>query len=158
MQNALDMMLLVKSGRILPMAVIRIESDEQILATRDVMLQLRPHIAPADYLRTVRRIMDAERYRIAAAVSDGIVRAVAGYRISETMYCEKLLTLDDLVTDEKARSGGHGKELIDWLKEEGRAHGCKQIHLISRVHREEAHRFYFRERFGLRAFCFMTDL
>lgn len=142
------------------MAVIRIETDEQILATRDVMLQLRPHIAPDHYLPTVRRLMQEERYQLAAAVDgDGdAVRAVAGYRIFETLYCAKLLSLDDLVTDERARSGGFGKELMDWLKAEGRAHGCVQIHLVSRVHREEAHRFYFRERFGIRAFFFMADL
>ena len=141
------------------MAVIRIESDEQILSTRDVMLQLRPHIAPDDYLPTVRRVMEDERYKLAAAMDEGgVVRAVAGYRIFETLYCAKLLSLDDLVTDERSRSGGFGKELMDWLKAEGRAHGCVQIHLVSRVHREDAHRFYFRERFGIRAFFFMADL
>lgn len=140
------------------MAVIRIETDQQILSTRDVMLQLRPHIAPDHYLATVRRLMQEERYKLAAAVDGGAVRAVAGYRMFETLYCEKLLSLDDLVTDERARSGGYGKELMDWLKAEGRANGCVQIHLVSRVHREEAHRFYFRERFGIRAFFFMADL
>lgn len=145
--------------RLKPMTVIRIESDEEILSTRDVMLQLRPHIPPDEYVRTVRRIMTDERYKLAAAVdAEGVVRAVAGYRIFETLYCAKLLSLDDLVTDESARSGGYGKQLLDWLKAEGRAHGCVQVHLISRVHREEAHRFYFRERFGVRAFFFMADL
>ncbi len=121
------------------------------------MLQLRPHIPPEAYVPTVRRMMSNERYQLAAAF-DQIVRAVAGYRIHETLYCPRLLTLDELVTDENSRSGGYGKELMDWLKEEARANGCTQIHLISRVHREEAHRFYFRERFGLRAFCFMTEV
>ena len=139
------------------MPIARISTDEEILSTRDVMLQLRPHIAPEDYVRTVRRMMTNERYQLAAAVDRG-VRAVAGYRISEMLYCERLLTIDELVTDENSRSGGYGKELMDWLKAEARANGCTQIHLISRVTREEAHRFYFRERFAVRAFCFMTDI
>ena len=140
------------------MTVIRVESDDQILATREVMLQLRPHIAPADYLGTVRRMMAAEGYRLAAALDGDVVRSVAGYRIFETLYCPKLLSLDDLVTDERARSGGYGKELMEWLRVEGRANGCTQIHLISRVTREEAHRFYFRERFSITAFFFATNL
>ena len=140
------------------MTIVRIQSDDEILSTREVMLQLRPHIAPDDYVATVRRIMNGDRYQMAAAVDDGVVRAVAGYRICETLYCDRLLSLDDLVTDESARSGGHGKALMDWLKEEGRAQGCSQIHLVSRVHRADAHRFYFRERFGIHAFFFVTDL
>jgi GNAT superfamily N-acetyltransferase len=140
------------------MTVARIESDEEILSTREVMLQLRPHIAPDDFLPLVRRLMRDERYRLAAAIQDGVVRAVAGYRIFETLYCTKLLSLDDLVTDERSRSGGHGHELMEWLKEEGRREGCTQIHLVSRVHRVDAHRFYFRERFGIHAFFFVTDL
>ena len=99
----------------LSMTVIRVESDDQILATREVMLQLRPHIAPADYLETVRRLMAAEDYRLAAALEGDVVRSVAGYRIFETLYCPKLLSLDDLVTDERVRSGGYGKELMEWL-------------------------------------------
>jgi GNAT superfamily N-acetyltransferase len=139
------------------MAVIRISTNEEILSTREVMLQLRPHIAPEDYVAAVRRIMATERYLLAAAF-DERVRAVAGYRIHSTLYCEKLLTLDELVTDENSRSGGYGHELIEWLRAEARAHACTQIHLISRVTREDAHRFYFRERFAMRAFCFMTEV
>ncbi len=33
-------------------------TDEQIIASRDAMLQLRPQIAPEDYLSTVRRMME----------------------------------------------------------------------------------------------------
>lgn len=140
------------------MTIRRIESDDDILATRAVMLQLRPQITPEDYLGTVRRIMERERYRLAAAIDGGAVRAVAGYRILELLYCPRLLSIDELVTDEGSRSGGYGKELMDWLKAEGRANGCTQVHLVSRVHREEAHRFYYRERFGIRAFFFVSDL
>jgi GNAT superfamily N-acetyltransferase len=140
------------------MAVQRMQSDEDILRTREVMLQLRPHIEPAQYVATVRRLMERERYQLAAALDGEAVRAAAGYRIQETLYCERLLLLDDLVTDENARSAGHGHELMEWLRTEGRNEGCKQIHLVSRVHREDAHRFYFRERFAIHAFFFVTDL
>jgi GNAT superfamily N-acetyltransferase len=141
------------------MPVKRIETDTEILATRDVMLQLRPHIAPDDYLPTVRRMMDEIDYRVAAAFdADGVVRSVAGYRIFEMLFCRKLMSIDDLVTDERTRSAGHGKELLDWLKGEARVRGCVQIHLDSNVQRESAHRFYFRERFGVRGFHFITDL
>ena len=141
------------------MSVRRIESDADIVATRDVMLQLRPHLTAAEYVATVRRMVEVERYRLAAAIDDeGIVRAVAGYRIFETLYCRRLLSVDDLVTDEHSRSAGYGKELLDWLKAEARAQRCEQVHLDSLVHRERAHRFYYRERFAARGFHFVCDL
>jgi GNAT superfamily N-acetyltransferase len=141
------------------MAVKRIERDDEIASTREVMLQLRPHIAPEEYVRRVRRMIDAERYRIAAAIdANGVVRSVAGYRIFEMLYCAKLMSIDDLVTDDRTRSSGYGKELLEWLKNEARTEGCRQIHLDSNVVREAAHRFYFRERFSVRGFHFVTDL
>ena len=141
------------------MTIVRIETDDQILSTRDVMLQLRPHIPPDDYLETVRRLMQTDRYVLAAAVDDGdVVRAVAGYRLMNMLYCGHILSIDDLITDDTSRSGGHGKQLLDWVKDEARANGCKEVHLDSRVIREQAHRFYFRERFGITAFHFVATV
>ncbi len=133
-------------------------TDEEILATRSVMLQLRPHISPEAYLPTVKRMMETDGYRLAAVETDGIVRAVAGYRFIEMLYCGKIIYVDDLNTDENSRSQGHGKTLIDWLKAEGRAHGCGQLHLDSGVQRETAHRFYFRERLTINAYHFRVML
>lgn len=136
------------------MIIIQPTTDEEILATRDVMLQLRPHLAPDDYLPMVRRMMQTNNYHLAAVQVDGVVRAVAGYRYMEVLYAGKILYVDDLSTDENSRSQGHGKALIDWLKVEARQHGCTQLHLDSGTHRESAHRFYFRERLTISAYHF----
>jgi GNAT superfamily N-acetyltransferase len=138
---------------------VQAESDAEILATRDVMRQLRPHLDPATYVAVVRALMASDGYRLAALVDeDGVVRAVAGYRLMRTLYCARLLSVDDLVTDERVRSRGHGSALLEWLKAEGRAAGCAELHLISRVTREAAHRFYFREGLGIECFHFRTAL
>lgn len=136
------------------MDIVRIESDEEILSTREVMLQLRPHIRPDDYLPTVRRMMESDGYRLAAASEGGIVRAVAGYRLMEMLYCGRLLYVDDLVSAETDRSAGYGGALIEWLENEARDNGCAEIHLDSGVQRKDAHRFYFRERFTIAGFHF----
>lgn len=138
--------------------IVRAESDSQIAATWDVMRQLRPHLVAEAYIPTVRRMMHTEGYRLAAVVEDDAVRAVAGYRVMEMLYCGRMLSVDDLVTDERARSAGHGKRLLDWLHGEARTLGCAQLHLDSRVQRAEAHRFYFREGFTILAFHFVTDV
>jgi GNAT superfamily N-acetyltransferase len=138
------------------MTVIRVTTDDEILATRDVMLQLRPEVRPDAYVSTVRRLMSSIDYRVAAAVDARIVRAVAGYRIYEMLYCRRLMSVDDLVTDEHSRSSGFGRELLDWLKAEAVTNDCCHVHLDSRVQRARAHRFYFREDFMIEGFHFMT--
>jgi GNAT superfamily N-acetyltransferase len=135
-------------------SILRIESDEDILATSSVMRQLRPHIKAEDYLSVVRRMMKTDSYRQAAVCESDTVRAVAGYRFMEMLYCGKILYVDDLVTDENTRSHGHGSQLLEWLVEEAKEKGCAELHLDSGVQREYAHRFYFREGLTINAYHF----
>ncbi len=134
--------------------VFRIESDADIAAASEVMRQLRSHIKADQYLSVVRRMMNSDGYRQVAVREDGVVRAVAGYRFMEMLYCGKILYVDDLVTDERTRSRGHGKLLVEWLENEARANGCDELHLDSGVQREHAHRFYFREGLTINAYHF----
>ena len=134
------------------------ETDQDIAATFDVMHQLRPDLARVDYVPLVRELMESDGFRIAFLREDGAVRAVAGFRIMRMLYCGSILYVDDLVTDDGVRSRGHGKALLDWLKAEGRRVGCSEIQLISRVTREQAHRFYFREGLAIECFHFRSKL
>ncbi len=135
--------------------VILARSDDEIAATYDVMAQLRPHLARDAYVQLVRRL---EGFHLAAVVEDDVVRAVAGYRYMEMLYCGRLMSIDDLVTDERVRSRGHGKLLLDWLKAEASRMSCAEVQLISRTSREQAHRFYFREGMGIDAFHFRVTV
>lgn len=140
------------------MTVEPARTDAQIAATFSVMHQLRPHLARAEYLPLIRGMMASDGFRLAALTDEGEVRAVAGYRLMNVLYCGRVLYVDDLVTDELVRSRGYGKALLDWLKDEGRREGCAELQLISRTVREQAHRFYFREGFGIECFHFRTRL
>lgn len=136
----------------------RMESDAQIVATSEVMRQLRPHISKENFLPTVRRMMDSGGYRLAAVREGAVVRAVAGYRIMEMLYCGRILYVDDLITDERTRSKGHGKRLLSWLQQEARTLKCDELHLDSGVQRADAHRFYFREGMTISSFHFRMKL
>jgi GNAT superfamily N-acetyltransferase len=132
--------------------ILEPHSDAEILDTYEVMCQLRPDIPRDRYAATVRRLMEQEGYRLVAVSENGRVSAVAGYRIMEMLYCGRILYVDDLVTDERVRSRGFGRQLLDWLKDAGRRETCVELHLDSRLHREAAHRFY--ERAGLAKTCY----
>jgi len=139
-------------------SVFQATTDEQIRQTRHLMRQLRPNVTEDDYLPTVRRMMESNGYRLAAVANHGDIRAVAGYRYLEMLYCGKIMYVDDLNTDERDRSKGWGKLLLDWLKQEAKSHGCAELHLDSGVQRGPTHRFYFRERLTINAFHFHVPL
>lgn len=72
-------------------------SDEEISSSYAVMRQLRTHLNEDECLEKVKR-MRRSGYRLAAATEDGMVRCVAGFRISEVLAYGKFLYVDDLVT------------------------------------------------------------
>jgi len=139
-------------------SIVTATSDEQILQTRDVMLDLRPGVPVDGYLAMVRRMMASDGYRLTVVVERGVTRAVAGYRYLEMLYCGKILYVDDLNTDPQCRSKGYGRLLMDWLKKEARANGCQDLHLDSGVQREQTHRFYFREGLTINCYHFRIGL
>lgn len=135
----------------------RAETDEAILACYDVMAELRPHLARADFLATV-RAMQKDGLRLASVREDGRVVAVAGYRISTNLFCGKHLYVDDLVTADAERSKGHGKALLAWLRALAVESDCDVFHLDSGVQRKRAHAFYLREGMELSSYHFSERL
>ena len=138
--------------------ILLARSDEEIAATFDVMHQLRPHLLRDQYLATMRALQASDGLQLFALRDQGVVRAVATWRQMNMLYCGRVLYVDDLVTDERTRSRGYGARLVARLKEEARAHGCSEIQLIPNVKREAAHRFYFREGFGIECFHFRAGI
>ncbi len=134
------------------------ETDTDIARCFAVMHQLRPHLVESDFVPRVRR-MQREGYHLAFREDETrTVRAVAGFRLYEKLSSGAQLYVDDLVTDSTARSHGHGRALLTWLRDHASARACVQLELDSGVQRCEAHRFYFRERMHISAYHFVTPL
>ena len=70
-------------------------TDDDVLSCFDVMVELRPHIKRDSFLTTV-RAMENEGYKLAFIEDDGVVAAVAGYRIATNLFMGKHLYVDDL--------------------------------------------------------------
>ena len=140
------------------MEVRKLSSEEEIELTFPIVSQLRPHLDRDKYLSTVRRMEATESYRLAAVFEDEQVCCVAGYRYMELLAYGKVLYVDDLVTDEAARSRDFGGGMIGWLASEARANGCGLLHLDSGVQRYAAHRFYFREGMNISSYHFAKNL
>ena len=136
----------------------KIVSDTDLKATYPVMKQLRTHLSEQEYVERAKRQQSKGGYIIAALEDEGQVRCVAGYRISECLSWGKFLYVDDLVSDQNARSKNYGKQMMDWLLAEARQNGCQELHLDSGVQRHAAHRFYLRERMDISCFHFALKI
>jgi GNAT superfamily N-acetyltransferase len=132
-------------------------TDEEIERCFPVMAQLRPALERQGFVTLVRR-MEQEGFRLAYLEEDGEVVAVAGYRIYTNLALGKHLYVDDLVAAESRRSRGHGRALLDWLRAQARASGCRVLHLDSGTQRRGAHKFYFREGLLITSFHFAEEL
>jgi GNAT superfamily N-acetyltransferase len=133
------------------------ENDQEILNCYPVMSELRPHIQRDQFLSMVRRLSEIAGYHL-AYLQDGEIKAVAGFRISEWLAGGRYLEIEDLVAKSVERSKGYGGELFDWLLEYAKANGCRQVRLVSRVTRVDAHRFYLRKGMNLEAHYFSMDV
>jgi GNAT superfamily N-acetyltransferase len=122
-----------------------------------VVAQLRPHLDEEAFVVQALR-QRAGGWQATVLVEDGVVRAFAGWRVQEMLAHGRFLYVDDLVTDSQARSAGHGKALLDWLKDQARRLGCDSLQLDSGTQRVDAHAFYLRERLRIASFHFKADL
>jgi GNAT superfamily N-acetyltransferase len=133
-------------------------TDEEIESCYDVMSQLRPHIERKDFVARVRRQMDSFDYKLAYLRDAGVIKAVAGIRISEWLHGGKYLEIDDLVAKEGERSNGYGGQLFDWAVEMAKSENCAHLRLLSGVQRFDAHRFYLRKRMNIEAHYFTIPI
>jgi GNAT superfamily N-acetyltransferase len=121
------------------------------------MVQLRPHLARECFVGEVRGLMQAG-YRLALHEADDEVVTVAGYRILRNFHLGRHLYVEDLVTRDAARGAGHGRIMLDWLRNQARAAGCAHLDLLSGTQRTGAHRFYAREGLVIMSFAFVEAL
>lgn len=133
-------------------------SDSDIRSTFSIMKQLRPHLVEENYIQAIRRLQDNEGYTLIAVIQSNNIKALAGYRISESLAWGKFLYVDDLITDENSRSNGFAKLLFDYLEQEAHKQHCVQFHLDSGIQRHNAHRFYLNRRMDITCHHFQKSI
>ncbi|MDE2260842.1 MAG: GNAT family N-acetyltransferase [Betaproteobacteria bacterium] len=129
---------------------------ELLARVETIHRHLRPQI-PVPYVDRMQEIF-ATGAEMAVAVEDGELCGVVVYRVTINTMIGKKIYSEDLVADPNTRSKGVGRALMDFLKKEGRDRGCVSIELESGTQRDQAHKFYFREGFTIKAFGFKQPL
>ena len=146
------------------MKIVRVSAADGQLLDRQLLIQaetvhrhLRPQI-PQPYADQLLRIF-AGGAEMAVALDDaGVIAGVVVFRVTENTMAGRRIYIDDLVADPETRSKGVGKGLMDYVKQQGLERGCTSLELESGTQREQAHRFYFREGFTIKAFSFKQPL
>jgi GNAT superfamily N-acetyltransferase len=117
--------------------------------------QLRPKLIP-DYAGQLQRVFAGGGRMILAAEGERVL-GVSIWRHLYKTYANTLY-VDDLVTDNSARSTGVGHAMMQWLERRARALGCDSLSLDSGAQRQQAHKFYFREGMVVTSFHFDKPL
>jgi GNAT superfamily N-acetyltransferase len=131
--------------------------DARLPGVFEVMKELRTHLSLDQFRKTYERALP-QGYRVAALFDEDVCRACAGYRLMNNLVSGYHMYVDDLITAEKWRSHGYGRQLNDYLVEVAQAAGCNSVQLDSATYRRDAHRFYFRERYSIWSFHFVRPL
>lgn len=118
--------------------------------------QIRPQL-PENYPERMGHVFAAGG-RMSVAANGNSVVGVAVYRIYENTALGIHMYVDDLVTDETRRSKGVGRALLEHLSIIAKRRDCKKLTLDSAIHRQQAHKFYFREGFVITSFHFHKQL
>jgi GNAT superfamily N-acetyltransferase len=96
-----------------------------------IIVQLRPHLDEAEFLRSVER-QSHSGYELVGAFRAGALVGVLGMRPVHTLARGPHLHIDDLVTDEAARRTGFGRALMGFAEADAQARGMAAIHLDAR--------------------------
>jgi GNAT superfamily N-acetyltransferase len=121
-------------------------SDEEITKCFPVMAELRPHLKAENFLPRCKKLAQTTGLRLVFLAQEGEVKAVAGFRIAEWLAFDgKYLEIEDLATKSGERSKGYGGDLFNWIVAYAKENGCRQLRLVSKVERTDAHRFYLRK-------------
>jgi ribosomal protein S18 acetylase RimI-like enzyme len=124
---------------------VRLVGEADIAACFTLMHVLRPHLSSqAEFIERWRR-QSEQGYSMLALWRDQRLVALAGFRVQENLVHGRFLYVDDLVTDESERRRGYGARLLDHLKTEGRARGCRKLVLDTALDNTLGHRFYYRQ-------------
>lgn len=114
-------------------------------ASLPLMQVLRPHLADAERYEAQLQRQAAQGYRLLAALAEGEVVGLAGYRELENLLYGRFLYVDDLVVAPARQRDGLGARLLAAVRSEALERGCSHLILDTGLHMPLAQRFYFRQ-------------
>ena len=141
--------------------LIRNSKPEDLDAVFSLLQQLWPNRQLNKELlgKAFLKSFEIEGHIIRLACSGTEVIGLCALSIRNNLYAQGLLAnIDELVIDEKFRSKGIGKLMLDDVTLIASKNNCAFLELESAFHREDAHRFYEKEGFEKTGFYISKKL
>jgi ribosomal protein S18 acetylase RimI-like enzyme len=115
---------------------------------------------PKNYQKIIEEMIDRSQYQMLLAFNPQTQEliGVCGFSIARLFYCGRFLQVSNLIVDEKNRSKGIGKKILNHLYEIANENDCDKIVLDSYTENKRSQAIYFSEGFYIRAFHFVKDL
>jgi len=123
----------------------------------EVVSQLRIDLSYDEFEDLIYEMRHME-YKMFGVFESGKLITYAGASICTNLYHKRHLYMYELVTDEKYRSKGYGKAMLDYLKDYAKVGACINIVLTSGLMREDAHKMYETYGFDKKSFMFVLGV
>lgn len=119
--------------------------------------QLNPGISKSYFNQTLKAMLPLG-YRCIAAFKGGKAIGACGIWTAERFWCGKYMEVDNVVVDQNQRNGGLGELMMGWVEKEAKRLKCRVVIADSYTYNHASHRFYFRQRYVIKGFCFVKDM
>jgi PhnO protein len=104
------------------------------------------------------KLKDDKNYYILCVEDKQIVGFLSLYIDYQLHHAQKVATIEELVVNNKKRSGGIGKALVDAAIKQAKEKECEIIELTSGFDRDRAHQFYDKNGFEKSSYKFIKNL
>ena len=119
-----------------------------------MLKQLRPTLSYKEFEDLIYDMRHME-YKMFGIVDGEELITYAGVAVQTNLYHKRHLYIFDLVSDEKYRSRGYGKMMLEYLEDYAKTCMCENIVLSSNLQREKAHIFYEKHGFDKKSYIFL---
>ncbi|MFT6332261.1 MAG: GNAT superfamily N-acetyltransferase [Lentimonas sp.] len=140
------------------LTIKKLNSKEEISLTFPILIQHHNHIKKEDFFKFIDDISEEKNYQMIGAYLEEKLVGIAGYWILTRFYSGKYVQVGNMVIDEKYRNLGIGKNLLEFIENEGKKQDCHHFILDSRMDNEKSHEFYLKDGFEIMGYHFMKDI
>ena len=120
---------------------IRELTNDELEQAYPLVKQLRTNLSVNEYLEMI-KAMKEDGYQIVCLFEGDVVMSYAGIAKRTEFIYGPHIWVYDLVTDERARSKGYGKQLLTYIEQVAIDNNLHCIALSSGLTRTGTHRFY----------------
>jgi GNAT superfamily N-acetyltransferase len=146
-----------KKAKQKPVILKEIIAREEWASLYPLVRQLNPDLKKKQFSSLLKEMLKYG-YRCIGAYRGGKLVGAMGLWTGHRFWCGKYIEVDNLVVDLNQRSAGIGKKMQDWLDLEAQRLKCRLVIADSYTHNHASHRFYLRERYIIKGYCFVKEL